>query len=118
MYTPRKLQISERSLAAPVFEGWDETLIWSCLQGVMGEVYAVEGENGTLLAQAVLSDFCFFAGDTLLAGYDAAAALAKNDVYTREIMIFVPQNDGWSRVIETAFPGRCGHSAGTGGRPC
>ena len=57
MYTPRKLQISEMSLAASVFEGWDETLIWSCLQGVMGEVYAVEGENGTLLAQAVLSDF-------------------------------------------------------------
>ena len=107
MYTPRKLQISEMSLAAPLFEGWDETLIWSCLQGVMGEVYAVEGENGTLLAQAVLSDFCFFAGNAGLAGYDAAAALAKNDVYTREIMIFVPQNDGWSRVIETAFPGRC-----------
>ena len=31
-----------RSMAsvAPLFAGWQETIIWSCLQGEMGEVYA------------------------------------------------------------------------------
>ena len=24
--------------AAPLFEGWQETMIWSCLQGIMGEI--------------------------------------------------------------------------------
>ena len=26
-----------------LFAGWEETMIWSCLQGVMGEIYAPEG---------------------------------------------------------------------------
>ncbi len=30
--------------AAPLFAGWEETLLWSCLQGVMGKVYAPAGE--------------------------------------------------------------------------
>lgn len=35
-----------RSMAsvAPLFAGWQETIIWSCLQGEMGEVYAPVGE--------------------------------------------------------------------------
>ncbi len=24
-----------------LFEDWDETMIWSCLQGVMGEIFLV-----------------------------------------------------------------------------
>ena len=27
--------------AALLFAGWEETLLWSCLQGVMGKVYAL-----------------------------------------------------------------------------
>ena len=30
--------------AALLFAGWEETLLWSCLQGVMGKVYAPAGE--------------------------------------------------------------------------
>lgn len=47
--------------AADLFKGWEETLIWSCLQNVMGAVYGNDLEN-PLSAAAVLGDFCFFAG--------------------------------------------------------
>ncbi len=45
-----------------LFEGWEETLIWSCLQGVMGEVYADDVRNPAS-AMAILGDFVFFAGE-------------------------------------------------------
>ena len=33
-------RLNDPQTAAPLFDGWQETLIWSCLQGVMGEIYA------------------------------------------------------------------------------
>ncbi len=107
MYGPQRLERDALPRFATLFDGWDETLIWSCIQGVMGEVYGVEGENGTLLAQAVLADFVFFAGDVSLAGEEAAAALAKNLPVCRDAFILAPENDGWSRVIEKVHDGRC-----------
>ena len=44
-----------------MFEGWDETLIWSCLQGVMGSLYGNSQEEPDSAA-ACLGDFAFFAG--------------------------------------------------------
>ena len=44
------------------FEGWEETMVWSCLQGCMG--YAiVDHEETPRAAQLVVGDFCFFAGE-------------------------------------------------------
>ena len=53
-----------RSMAsvAPLFAGWQETIIWSCLQGEMGEVYAPVGE-APVSALATLGDFTFLAGE-------------------------------------------------------
>lgn len=47
--------------AAALFAGWEETLIWSCLQGVMGSVYG-DHPRQPAFASAVLGDFCFLAG--------------------------------------------------------
>lgn len=44
-----------------LFEGWEESIIWSCVQGVMGEVYA-DSRVTPMSAMAVLGDFVFFAG--------------------------------------------------------
>ena len=44
-----------------LFDGWQEALIWSCLQNVMGHIYVNHSENPTA-AMAILGDFCFFAG--------------------------------------------------------
>ena len=33
-------EVKNTASAGQLFEGWEETLIWSCLQGVMGKIYA------------------------------------------------------------------------------
>lgn len=50
--------------AAFLFAGWEETIIASCLQGVMGEIYAAGDKTASIRsAKAVLGDFCFLAGE-------------------------------------------------------
>ena len=48
--------LNEPKKAAPLFDGWQETLIWSCLQGVMGSIY-VDDAKEPASAMAVLGDF-------------------------------------------------------------
>ena len=31
-------ELEERERAVPVFAGWEETMIWSCLQGVIAKI--------------------------------------------------------------------------------
>ena len=31
-----------------VFDGWEETLIWSCLQGIKGEVYTNDAGDAAM----------------------------------------------------------------------
>ena len=50
-------ELEERERAVPVFAGWEETMIWSCLQGVMGHIYVKDREN-PVSAMAILGDFC------------------------------------------------------------
>lgn len=62
-----KLTKEELPAIAPLFEGVQETMVWSCLQGLMGEAYAEE-ETPPACAQLLLGDFCFFGGDARAAG--------------------------------------------------
>ena len=80
-----------------LFEGWEETLIWSCLQGVMGEVYADDVRNPAS-AMAILGDFVFFAGEP-----DEEMILYKPDWCHNEFIIMVPQNDAWATLIEKHY---------------
>lgn len=43
-----------------IFEGWNETIIWSCLSGIMGEIHESLEEDA---AMAMLGDFVFLAGE-------------------------------------------------------
>ena len=45
---------------ADMFQDWEETLIWSCLQGVMGEVHTNAEEDA---AMASIGVFAFPAGN-------------------------------------------------------
>ena len=53
-----------------LFYGWEETMIWSCLQGVMGDLYADyfgDAADSSKIsvpeaAKAVLGDFVFLSG--------------------------------------------------------
>lgn len=51
----------EMADAKPLFAGWEETMIRSCLQKVMGSIYAVDTKKADAAA-AVLGDFTFLAG--------------------------------------------------------
>lgn len=75
----------------PFFEGWEETLIWSVLQGHMGYAIVDSDENPTC-AQVVLGDFCFFAGRP---SEELAAQAATEEL--------IPQNDAWCGAIERAW---------------
>ena len=44
--------------AAALFGEWEETLIWSCLQGIMGKIYA-DDRDQPAAAMAVIGDFIF-----------------------------------------------------------
>lgn len=110
-----------------LFEGWDETIIWSCLQGIMGEIYAPHpneaphhGEKPRS-AMAVLGDFCFFAGEAnadlvkyrpprcgtgvinvpqrLESGSMSPEAAAGRS----DMIIMVPQNQQWAELIEDIY---------------
>ena len=56
-----QLQPSDIPAIAPLFAGWEESLIWSCLQGCMGEAWADRKENPES-ARIILGDFCYLAG--------------------------------------------------------
>lgn len=74
-----------------LFEGWEETMILSCLQECMGYAIA-DNESDPVSAQIVVGDFCFFAGipDGTLAKKAAAP-------------IIIPQNQEWKEVIQNAW---------------
>lgn len=90
-------ELEDREKAAPLFRGWQETMIWSCLQGVMGEIY-VDSPESPVSAAAILGDFCFFAGEP-----DRAFVLCRQALGERGFRIFVPGNTRWASLIEEGF---------------
>lgn len=93
-------RLQKRSKAEPVFGDWEETIIWSCLQGVMGEVY-VDDPKKPASAMAMLGDFCFLAGEP-----DENLAAFKPSCCTQDFMIMIPQNDRWAGLIENHYKER------------
>ncbi|MCR5480268.1 MAG: GNAT family N-acetyltransferase [Ruminococcus sp.] len=54
-------ELKDTSKAAALFDGWDEAVIYSCLQGVMGKILVTDTRRPQS-ACAVLGCFCFCAG--------------------------------------------------------
>lgn len=78
-----------------IFKNWDETLIWSCLQGVMGEIYMNSTQDA---AMAWLGDFAFFAGNP-----SEELVSFKPENCKQDFIIMVPQNEEWADVIEKCY---------------
>lgn len=92
-------EMTDTGKASPLFCGFEEALIWSCLQGVMGKIYA-DDLNRPASAMAVIGDFTFFAGTPSM---DLVSY--KPDWCTQNFMIMVPQNGLWQNII-TEFYGK------------
>ncbi|MEY8336557.1 GNAT family N-acetyltransferase [Lachnospiraceae bacterium 62-35] len=90
-------ELKETEKAAELFGEWQETLIWSCLQGVMGEIH-VDSLEKPLSAKALLGDFCFLAGKP-----DKELVLYGFKQSRRDFMIMVPQNKDWADLIEECY---------------
>ncbi len=100
-----KIETEQMNNIAPLFGNWQESLIWSCLQGCMGEAWA-DSMQRPEAARILLADFCFFAGT---ANRELVNREIKNQV--REFVIMVPPLDetgeDWAREIEQAYGENC-----------
>ena len=90
-------QMNNPEITAPLFGEWEETILWSCLQGIMGSVFA-DDQVTPRSAMAMLGNFAFLAGrpNTELAGF-------KPDSCNQTYMILVPQNDELKHTILNVF---------------
>ena len=92
-------EIKDTNKISPLFGHWEETLIWSCLQGIMGKIYANDLTAPTA-AMAVIGDFTFFAGEP------CPELIAYRPPHcTQNFMIAVPQNKLWENML-TQFYGK------------
>ena len=87
-------ELLDTSKAEHLFAGWQETLVWSCLQKVMGKVYVTDPEKPKA-ALAFVGCFGFYAGepDEELVRYKPAG-----------FVILTPQNKAWADLIEKVYP--------------
>ena len=91
----------EYRLIAPLFQGKEDTLIASCLQGHMGQAWADRLPHPQS-ARICTGDFCFLAGEAnreLLGHF-------PNRMRGRTVIFAEPAPD-WRQMIETFFAGDC-----------
>lgn len=93
-------EVNGEQKAAALFGGWQETMIWSCVQGVMGHLYTDSVQNPKSV-MAVLGDFCFFAGaaNQELVSY-------KPDWCEQDFIIMTASSPEWFGVIEKVYGNR------------
>lgn len=90
-------QLERAQKAASLFQGWQETMVWSCLQGIMGSIWADSLEN-PVSAAAVLGDFSFFAGIPCREVVLHRPAQCKED-----FRIMVPRDRNWAELVEDCY---------------
>jgi GNAT superfamily N-acetyltransferase len=100
--------------AAPLFDHWEETLIWAVLEGRMGEMWVCTADAERIAAgqQPAAAccrngDFLFFAGSAVSPEADVLMQGIREKTGER-FRIAVPQNEGWSLLIARAFDEHCG----------
>lgn len=77
-----------------LFAGWEETLIYSCLQQVMGKIFVTAPEHPKS-ACAFVGCFALYAGipdRELISGKPSG------------FVIMVPSNEDWAKEMESCFP--------------
>lgn len=80
-----------------LFEGWEETMVWSCLEGVMGKAWAVPSPSPQAACIAI-GDFLFFAGDACSPEAEVLA-LAKPWKQKKNPLLAIPQTEAWERLL-------------------
>lgn len=91
----------QMNLIAPLFKDWNETMIWSCLEGYMGAAWADDLVKPRV-ALIMIGDFVFLAGDSTL---DEAEGLVRaiKGVEKKVSLLVIPQNKAWGALIEKVY---------------
>ena len=55
-------ELNDTTKAEKLFDGWEETLVYSCLQKVMGKIFVTDKKNPRS-AMAFVGCFAFYAGE-------------------------------------------------------
>lgn len=77
-----------------LYDGWEETLIYSALQGVMGSIYA--DLDNPVTSACVIGDF------RLLVGKPDKRFLGLSEFWNQQwFSIYVPRSKEWEELIET-----------------
>ncbi len=87
-------RLEDTSKVRDIFDGWEDTCVWSCQQKVMGTILVTDTE-APKSAIAVVGCFAFCAGEPdreLLMGKPAG------------FFVMVPENEAWSALLEECFP--------------
>ena len=87
-------ELENTSKIKALFTGWEETMIFSCLQKIMGKIYVTDLENPKS-AFAFVGCFGFYTGKP-----DMEIVRKKPEGFT----IMVPQNKEWAQLIEECYP--------------
>ena len=88
------VELKDTSKVKELFEGWQETLIYSCIQKVMGRIYVTDPDE-PVSAFAYVGCFGFVAGEP-----DRELLENKPEGF----VILTPQNDAWAALIEEVYP--------------
>lgn len=93
-------EIIDTAPVIPLFGQWEETMIWSCLQKIMGKIY---GNHPTLptAAMAVIGDFTFFAGTP-----SPELIAYKPSCCNPSYRILIPQTEDWTILITQIYQDR------------
>lgn len=80
-----------------IFSDWQETMVWSCLQGVMGKLYADSSDNPESV-MAIIGDFCFFAGIP-----NRELVSFRPEWCRQDFIIMVAYTPDWYPLIEEVY---------------
>ena len=87
-------ELDDTNKVEHIFDGWNETLIYSCLQKVMGKIYVTDIDTPKS-ALAYAGCFAFYGGVP-----DRELVVNKPEGF----VIMTPQNEAWAKLIEECFP--------------
>lgn len=95
-------EIKDTSKVAQLYKDWDETCVLSCLQGVMGKVYAPEGEAPEC-AVCILGDFAFYAGKPS----EELVMYKPPHKAESHFIIMVGDSEGWDDIFQKCYGDKC-----------
>lgn len=87
------IELNDTSKVKDLFAGWQETLIYSCVQKVMGKIYVTD-PDAPVSAFAYVGCFGFVAGEP-------NRELLENK--PKGFAIITPQNEAWASLIEEVY---------------